>query len=158
MSRARPLPPTAAALRSSADLLAYGMVTKGAVVTLTRGLSDEVAAEGIRTDSVSPGVIATDMTSGAGEEGEEAAARSPLSRIGRPDEIAVTVSWLITMQSACPPKDVGNRRAPSQHTAHASWAARQRGRAQDGQAMSRRAANDQSSPHRQRADQDSWRP
>jgi NAD(P)-dependent dehydrogenase (short-subunit alcohol dehydrogenase family) len=68
--------------------------TKGALVTFTRGLSDEVASEGIRVNSVSPGVTATDMA--AAPEVEEVAARSPLGRIGRPDEIAATVSWLIS--------------------------------------------------------------
>jgi NAD(P)-dependent dehydrogenase (short-subunit alcohol dehydrogenase family) len=69
--------------------------TKGALVTFTRGLSDEVAAEGIRVNSVSPGAIATDMAAAA-PGAEELAAHSPLGRIGRPDEIADTVSWLIS--------------------------------------------------------------
>jgi NAD(P)-dependent dehydrogenase (short-subunit alcohol dehydrogenase family) len=69
--------------------------TKGAVVTFTRGLSDEVAPEGIRVNSVSPGAIATQM-SAAVPQVKEAAAHSPLGRIGRPDEIAAAVSWLIS--------------------------------------------------------------
>jgi NAD(P)-dependent dehydrogenase (short-subunit alcohol dehydrogenase family) len=69
--------------------------TKGALVTFTRGLSDEVAAEGIRVNSVSPGAIATEM-SAAAPGAEELAVHSPLGRIGRPDEIAATVSWLIS--------------------------------------------------------------
>jgi NAD(P)-dependent dehydrogenase (short-subunit alcohol dehydrogenase family) len=69
--------------------------TKGAVVSFSRGLSNEVAPEGIRVNSVSPGFIDTDMaaeTPGA----KEAATSSPLGRIGRPDEIAETVSWLVS--------------------------------------------------------------
>jgi NAD(P)-dependent dehydrogenase (short-subunit alcohol dehydrogenase family) len=69
--------------------------TKGAVVSFSRGLSNEVAREGIRVNSVSPGVIDTEMaaqTPGA----KEAAASSPLGRVGRPDEIADTVSWLVS--------------------------------------------------------------
>lgn len=72
----------------------YG-ATKGALVTFTRGLSDEVASEGIRVNSVSPGAIATDMAAGL-PEAKELAARSPLGRMGRPDEVAATVSWLIS--------------------------------------------------------------
>jgi NAD(P)-dependent dehydrogenase (short-subunit alcohol dehydrogenase family) len=67
--------------------------TKGALVTFARGLSNEVASEGIRVNSVSPGVIATDM---AFPEAQELAAGGPLGRMGRPDEIAATVSWLIS--------------------------------------------------------------
>jgi NAD(P)-dependent dehydrogenase (short-subunit alcohol dehydrogenase family) len=69
--------------------------TKGALVTFTHGLSNEVASEGIRVKSVSPGIIATDVTKGIGQA-EEAAQRSPLGRMGRPDEVAATVSWLIS--------------------------------------------------------------
>lgn len=67
--------------------------TKGAMVTFARGLSNEVASEGIRVNSVSPGVIETEM---AFPEAREIAKHSPLGRVGRPDEIAATVSWLIS--------------------------------------------------------------
>ncbi|MET7424794.1 SDR family oxidoreductase [Dactylosporangium sp. NPDC005555] len=69
--------------------------TKGAVVTFSRGLSNEVAPEGIRVNSVSPGVIDTKMTA-ATLGAKQAAASSPLGRVGRPDEIADTVSWLVS--------------------------------------------------------------
>ena len=69
--------------------------TKGALVTFTRGLSNEVASEGIRVNSVSPGIIATDMIIAA-PDAEAAAAASPLGRMGRPEEVAATVSWLIS--------------------------------------------------------------
>jgi NAD(P)-dependent dehydrogenase (short-subunit alcohol dehydrogenase family) len=69
--------------------------TKGALVTFTRGLSNEVAAEGIRVNSVSPGVIATEM-SAAIPALDDAAAGAPLGRVGQPEEIADAVSWLIS--------------------------------------------------------------
>jgi NAD(P)-dependent dehydrogenase (short-subunit alcohol dehydrogenase family) len=69
--------------------------TKGALVTFSHGLSTEVAAEGIRVNSVSPGVIATEMASAA-PGAKEAAEGGPLGRMGRPDEIAAAVSWLIS--------------------------------------------------------------
>jgi NAD(P)-dependent dehydrogenase (short-subunit alcohol dehydrogenase family) len=67
--------------------------SKGALVSFTRALSKEVSHEGIRVNSVSPGVVATDMTS---PESEAAAAASPIGRIGRPEEVAATVAWLIS--------------------------------------------------------------
>lgn len=80
---------------------ARGMVpyeaTKGALVTFARGLSNEVASEGIRSNSVSPGVIETAMPS---LYVRDLAKQSPLGRIGQPDEIAATVSWLISPEAS----------------------------------------------------------
>ncbi|GII22878.1 SDR family NAD(P)-dependent oxidoreductase [Planosporangium mesophilum] len=69
--------------------------TKGALLTFTRGLANEVGAEGIRVNSVSPGIIATDMAA-AIPGAEDAAGRTPLGRMGRSEEVAATVSWLIS--------------------------------------------------------------
>jgi NAD(P)-dependent dehydrogenase (short-subunit alcohol dehydrogenase family) len=72
--------------------------TKGAMVTFARGLSNEVAAEGIRSNSVSPGVIDTELASSP--ELRAWGAHGPLGRIGRPDEIAAAVSWLISPEAS----------------------------------------------------------
>jgi NAD(P)-dependent dehydrogenase (short-subunit alcohol dehydrogenase family) len=69
--------------------------TKGAVVSFSRVLSNEVAPEGIRVNSVSPGIIDTEMAA-ATPGTKEAAASSPIGRVGRPNEIADAVSWLIS--------------------------------------------------------------
>jgi NAD(P)-dependent dehydrogenase (short-subunit alcohol dehydrogenase family) len=71
--------------------------TKGAMVSFARGLSNEVAAEGIRSNSVSPGVIDTEM---ATPNFREIGKRSPMGRMGRPDEIAAAVSWLISPEAS----------------------------------------------------------
>ncbi len=56
-----------------------------------------VASEGIGVNSVSPWVIATDM---AFPEAQEAAKHSPLGRMGQPEEIAATVSWVISPEAS----------------------------------------------------------
>jgi NAD(P)-dependent dehydrogenase (short-subunit alcohol dehydrogenase family) len=71
--------------------------SKGAMVTFTRGLSNEVAAEGIRVNSVSPGVIETGM---ATAKDRELGGLSPLGRVGHPEEIAAAVSWLVSPEAA----------------------------------------------------------
>jgi NAD(P)-dependent dehydrogenase (short-subunit alcohol dehydrogenase family) len=71
--------------------------TKGAMVAFARGLSNEVAAEGIRSNSVSPGVIDTDMQT---PEFREIGQHSPLGRTGKPDEIAAAVSWLVSPEAS----------------------------------------------------------
>ncbi|MFF3749123.1 SDR family NAD(P)-dependent oxidoreductase [Streptomyces sp. NPDC002018] len=71
--------------------------TKGALVAFSRALSNEVAPEGIRVNSVSPGLIATDMTAVLmTPETKEAVATTPIRRMGRPEEIADTVTWLLS--------------------------------------------------------------
>jgi NAD(P)-dependent dehydrogenase (short-subunit alcohol dehydrogenase family) len=77
-------------------LAAYA-ATKGAVVTFSRGLSTEVAGEGIRVNSVSPGTIETDMTTDAIRQ---AGQNAPIGRLGQPNDIAATVSWLVSPGAA----------------------------------------------------------
>jgi NAD(P)-dependent dehydrogenase (short-subunit alcohol dehydrogenase family) len=92
---------TIASVAANAPAGASGIVpyeaTKGALVTFARGLSNEVASEGIRSNSVSPGVIDTEM---AYPNVRDVAAHGPLGRMGRPDEIAATVSWLVSPEAS----------------------------------------------------------
>jgi NAD(P)-dependent dehydrogenase (short-subunit alcohol dehydrogenase family) len=78
------------------EIVPYG-ATKGALVTFARGLSNEVAAEGIRVNSVSPGVIETGIVT---PKEQELGAHSPLGRMGQPEEIAAAVSWLISPEAS----------------------------------------------------------
>ena len=66
-------------------------------MTFAHGLPNEVAPEGIRSNSVSPGVIDTDM---AFDELRDLGKQGPLGRLGRPEEIAATVSWLISPEAS----------------------------------------------------------
>jgi NAD(P)-dependent dehydrogenase (short-subunit alcohol dehydrogenase family) len=95
---------TIASLAAQAPPGAWGVVpyeaTKGAMVTFARGLSNEVASEGIRSNSVSPGVIETAMSASTPDLRDSIEKQAPLGRIGRPDEIAATVSWLISPEAS----------------------------------------------------------
>jgi NAD(P)-dependent dehydrogenase (short-subunit alcohol dehydrogenase family) len=92
---------TIASVAAKAPAGSRGMVpyqtSKGALVTFARGLSNEVASEGIRSNSVSPGVIDTDLTP---PDLRDVGKRAPLGRIGQPDEIAATVSWLVSPEAS----------------------------------------------------------
>jgi NAD(P)-dependent dehydrogenase (short-subunit alcohol dehydrogenase family) len=95
---------TIASLAAQAPPGDWGVVpyeaTKGALVTFARGLSNEVAPEGIRSNSVSPGAIDTAMSASTPEVRDFIVQQSPLGRIGRPDEIANAVSWLISPEAS----------------------------------------------------------
>lgn len=76
--------------------------SKGAMDTLTIGLSLEVAEEGIRVNSVRPGLIYTDMHADGGEPNRVARLKSnlPLQRGGKPEEVAAAISFLVSDQSS----------------------------------------------------------
>jgi len=77
--------------------------SKGGVDALARSVAIEVAAQGVRVNVVSPGPIATEMTDrlfGSTENAQEYfAPQVPLGRVGRPNEIAETVLFLLSPAS-----------------------------------------------------------
>lgn len=70
--------------------------SKGALDSLTKGLAMEVAAEGIRVNSVRPGLIYTDMHACGGEPGrvDRLKSKIPMQRGGKPEEVAEAIYWL----------------------------------------------------------------
>ena len=71
--------------------------SKGAVDTLTIGLSKEVANEGIRVNAVRPGIIYTDIHASGGEPNriERVKNSVPMKRGGQPIEVARGIMWLL---------------------------------------------------------------
>ncbi|WP_440878463.1 SDR family oxidoreductase [Vibrio natriegens] len=76
--------------------------SKGAIDTLTKGLSLEVASEGIRVNCVRPGLIDTDMHADGGEPERIERLKSviPLQRGGKPEEVAEAIYWLASEKSS----------------------------------------------------------
>ena len=72
--------------------------TKGALETMTIGLSKEVARDGIRVNGVRPGHIYTDMHASGGEPGRVDRLKStiPMGRGGQPEEVAEAIVWLLS--------------------------------------------------------------
>ena len=69
--------------------------SKAGLIGMTKALSKEVGLSGITVNSVSPGVILTDMTSHFDEETMNSLKdETPLNRIGTPEDIAGAVSFL----------------------------------------------------------------
>lgn len=87
----------AATLGSPGEYVHYA-VSKGALDTLTIGLSKELGAAGIRVNTVSPGVIRTDIH--APGRLERVGPLAPLGRAGEPDEVADAIVWLLSPQSS----------------------------------------------------------
>jgi 3-oxoacyl-[acyl-carrier protein] reductase len=73
--------------------------TKGALISMTKGLSTELAPAGIYMNCVAPGWVDTEMSAGALQDpisGEKILNTIPLRRVGKPEEIAAPVLFLCT--------------------------------------------------------------
>ncbi|MGB8258717.1 MAG: SDR family oxidoreductase, partial [Terracidiphilus sp.] len=74
-------------------------VTKGAMISLTKSLSSELAPRGIRVNCVAPGWVRTEMSAAAvgdPELGPKIEGAIPVGRVGTPHEIAGPVLFLCT--------------------------------------------------------------
>lgn len=78
--------------------------SKGGVRLLTKSIAMETAGEGIRVNSVHPGVIQTDIQkvsmADGGEQSRRIHATIPMKRMGRPEEIAAMVLFLASDESS----------------------------------------------------------
>jgi len=82
------------------------VATKGALISLTKALALELAADGIRVNCVCPGFVETDMwTVVARDQGalmgmtpeeftRQRAAQVPLGRMERPEDVARVIGFL----------------------------------------------------------------
>jgi NAD(P)-dependent dehydrogenase (short-subunit alcohol dehydrogenase family) len=91
----------AARVGSPGEYVDYA-AAKGAIDTLTLGLSKEVAEEGIRVNAVRPGFIYTDIHASGGEPGrvDRVKAFVPMKRGGQPEEVATAILWLLSDEAS----------------------------------------------------------
>jgi NAD(P)-dependent dehydrogenase (short-subunit alcohol dehydrogenase family) len=91
----------ASRLGSPGEYVDYA-ASKGALDTMTIGLSREVAEEGIRVNSVRAGHIYTELHASGGEPNrvERVKEMVPMKRGGSPDEIANAILWLLSDEAS----------------------------------------------------------
>jgi len=93
-------------MASTAGLDAVGglagyVSSKHGLIGLTKVAALDYADRGIRVNAVAPGPILTDRLEQAGAEVQrQAALAMPMRRIGRPDEVAAAVVWLLSDQAS----------------------------------------------------------
>ncbi|GAA2139334.1 SDR family oxidoreductase [Kitasatospora kazusensis] len=91
----------AARLGSPNEYVDYA-ASKGALDSMTTGLALEVAAEGIRVNTVRPGLIHTGIHALGGEPGrvDRVGPLLPMGRGGLPEEVAETILFLLSPASS----------------------------------------------------------
>ena len=71
-------------------------ISKAGMDGLTKGLAKELGPSNIRVNSIAPGAIDTDMNADLStEELKQLEKDTPLGKIGKPEDIAKCVKWLI---------------------------------------------------------------
>jgi NAD(P)-dependent dehydrogenase (short-subunit alcohol dehydrogenase family) len=89
---------SAAARLGSPNLYIDYAASKGAIDTLTLGLSKELGPEGVRVNAIRPGLVDTEIHASGGEPDRAfvLGATAPLGRPAKAEEIAEAAIWLIS--------------------------------------------------------------
>jgi 3-oxoacyl-[acyl-carrier protein] reductase len=81
--------------------LVHYSAAKAAIIGLTKSLTREVSAQGVRVNAVAPGPINTPLVKALSPEWRKAkAAELPLGRFGEPEEVAATVAFLCSDEAS----------------------------------------------------------
>ncbi|KAK4207254.1 hypothetical protein QBC37DRAFT_327675 [Rhypophila decipiens] len=82
------------------DLLDYTS-TKGAIISFTRGLSNQQVGKGIRVNAIAPGPVWTPLIPSTMTDKAQKQFTSPMGRPAQPSEIATCVVFLASADSSC---------------------------------------------------------
>jgi NAD(P)-dependent dehydrogenase (short-subunit alcohol dehydrogenase family) len=76
--------------------------SKAALDTLAIGLAKELGAQGVRVNSVRPGLIETEIHASGGQpdRAQHLGRETPMGRPGQPDEVAEAIFWLLSDASS----------------------------------------------------------
>ncbi len=75
--------------------------SKAGIVGFTKSVAREVASRGITANAVAPGFIETDMTAAMTDKAREAVLGAiPMGRVGRPEDVAGAVVFLVSDAAA----------------------------------------------------------
>ena len=89
-----------AGLRPRPKCISYA-TTKAGLIGFTRSCAEAFAPHNIRVNAVAPGLVETDIIDDVSEEAKQALIdATPISRFGKPEEIAEVVAFLLTEQSS----------------------------------------------------------
>ncbi len=75
--------------------------SKAGIIGFTKSVAREVASRGITVNAVAPGFIETEMTGAMTDKAREAVTSAvPLGRVGRPEDVAAAVAFLVSDAAA----------------------------------------------------------
>ena len=81
--------------------------SKAGLIAMTRTIAAEVGRRGVTVNAVAPGLVATEMTEGVGDQLLKAV---PARRAGTPDEVAACVRFLASRRSRLRERNDPDRR------------------------------------------------
>jgi glucose 1-dehydrogenase len=84
------------------DHVAYS-ISKGGLAQLTKAMAIALAPHGVRVNAVVPGTIETPLLAGVVKDEafrKRVLSRTPLGRIGQPEEVAAIVAWLASDEAS----------------------------------------------------------